>query len=529
MSFPKINPTQTKAWVKLKTHYNQVKDIHLCSMFDNDPNREINFSFTLDDFFIDFSKQRWTKETIALFVDLAEELKVKEAISLYFQENELNFTEKRGVLHTALRNKEEELRLKDQSIYQDVDEVKKKMQVFTSNVISGTTRGYTNKEFKNVVNIGIGGSDLGPKLVSNSLKQYQNHLTPYFISNIDGDHLYEILSKINPEETLFIIASKSFTTAETIRNAKSVKEWFLNKMPVEAIRNHFVAVSANIDKVEDFGIVKENIFPMWDWVGGRFSLWSAVGLSIAMCIGYEQFEELLRGASEADKHFFESDLDKNIPVLMAFLSLWYVNFFKADQEAVIPYSQYLEDFVPYLQQSFMESNGKNVDRNGEELSYYTCPTVFGGVGCNAQHAFMQLFHQGKHLIPTDFIGFCKSLKGNVRHHDILMANLFAQSEALAFGTYGKNVGNPFKVFKGNQPSTTILIDKLNPKSLGKLIALYEHKVFVQGILWNINSFDQFGVELGKELSREIIKQLNKSDEVDVASPLFNFYKKQSKL
>ncbi|MFD0963710.1 glucose-6-phosphate isomerase [Pseudofulvibacter geojedonensis] len=524
MSFSKINPKKTKSWLKLKEHYKQVSTIHLSEMFAADKNRSSNFSVGFDDFFVDFSKQRWTRETQQLFISLANELDLKNSIRNYFRENEFNFTEKRAVLHTALRSKEESVLLNGKNIIREVRDVKAKIKCFTNSVISGEYKGANGKKITDIVNIGIGGSDLGPKLVCNALKHYQNHLNIHFVSNIDGDHLYEVLSVLPPETTLFIIVSKSFTTAETIKNATSIKKWFVKNLEGEAFQRHFVAVTTNIEQAEEFGIERDNIFPMWDWVGGRFSLWSAVGLSIALSIGFNQYEELLSGAQIADKHFKEASLEENLPVLMAFLTIWHVNFFKADQEAVIPYSQYLEDLVPYLQQSFMESNGKNVDRNGEKINYHTCPTIFGGVGCNAQHAFMQLFHQGKHLIPTDFIGFCNPLKANKEHHNVLMANLFAQTEALAFGTYGKNIDNSFKIFNGNQPSTTILIKKLTPSSLGKLLAIYEHKIFVEGILWNINSYDQFGVELGKELSRGIIEKINENNEKQRESLLLNFYK-----
>lgn len=524
MSFSKINPKETKSWYKLKEHYEQIKDVHLSEMFVQEQNRNSIFSFELDDFLIDFSKQRWTRKTKELFVDFAKELKLEDSIKEYFKENNFNFTEKRAVLHTALRTSSKEIYLNGRNIVEDVDEVKRKIKNFTNQVISGEYKGATGKEITDIVNIGIGGSDLGPKSVCNALKHYKNHLNIHFVSNIDGDHLHEILTDLSPETTLFVIVSKSFTTAETIKNAKSVKKWFEEKLSNNSLQKHFIAVSANVSQAEKFGVSKDNVFPMWDWVGGRFSLWSAVGLSIALSLGFDQYEELLAGAQEADNHFKEASLEENVPVLMAFLTIWYVNFFKADQEAVIPYSQYLEDLIPYLQQSFMESNGKNVDRNGNRINYHTCPTIFGGVGCNAQHAFMQLFHQGKHLIPTDFLGFCEPLKGNKKHHDILMANMFAQTEALAFGTYEKEVENPFKVFRGNQPSTTILMKKMTPKSFGKLLALYEHKIFVEGILWNINSFDQFGVELGKELSINIMDKINENNQEQGESLLLNFYK-----
>lgn len=522
MSFSRINPTKTAAWKKLSEHYVQLKHAHMYDMFEDNPQRESQMSTVFGDLFADFSKNRWTSETIQLFTELSNELNLEESISLYFKENNLNFTENRAVLHTALRSTEKEVLLNGKNIIPEINEVNGRIKRFTDAVISGYKKGYSGKVFTDVVNIGIGGSSLGPKVVCNALKHYKNHLNTHYVSNIDGDELEETLQLVNPETTLFVIVSKSFTTSETLQNASAVKNWFLEKAPNSAINTHFIAVSANTQKVSDFGISENNTFPMWDWVGGRFSLWSAVGISVALSIGYDSFSDLLKGAEKADIHLRFSKLSENIPVLMAFLSVWYSNFFSASQEAIIPYSYYLEDFVPYLKQGFMESNGKSVDRNGEDITYKTGSVLFGGVGSNAQHAFMQLFHQGSHLIPTDFIGFCKALHGNTKHQDVLIANMFAQANALAFGTKTKTVTDPYKVFKGNSPSTTFLIDKLTPQNLGTLLAFYEHKIFVQGILLNINSFDQFGVELGKELSREYINTLNETLTND--SLAMQFYK-----
>jgi len=525
MSFSRKNPTKTNSWVKLKAHFEQLKSVHLKEMFDNDPSRELQMSVSCDDFFVDFSKNRWTTETIQLFNELAIELNLKDSIALYFKENNLNFTEDRAVLHTALRSEKEEVYLKDKNIIVEIDAVKRKIKLFTEAVIGGTKTGYTGKAFTDVVNIGIGGSDLGPKLVSNALKYYKNHLKTHYISNIDGDELQETLQQVDPETTLFIIVSKSFTTSETLQNANTIKDWFVGELSEQAVKKHFIAVSAKPEKAVVFGIPDDSVFPIWDWVGGRFSLWSAVGISVALGLGFDNFNKLLLGAQKADNAFKETDLKENVPALMAFLSVWYGNFFKKTNEAVIPYSHYLKDFVPYLEQSFMESNGKSIDRNGHEVSYNTGNVISGGVGSNAQHAFMQLFHQGTNLIPVDFIGFCNSLHGNTAHQKVLVSNMFAQANALAFGTRGKTVENPYKVFKGNSPSTTFLIKKLTPETLGALIATYEHKIFVQGVLLNINSFDQFGVELGKKLSREYINLLD--DESKTESVLIQFYKENN--
>ena len=522
MNFSRKNPIQTKAWQKLTAHFEQIKNVHLQEMFANKIAREQELSVEFGDFFVDFSKNRWTSETIELFTELANELHLRESISLYFKENNLNFTENRAVLHTALRSDEKEIVLNGNNIIPEIKSVNEKIETFTKAIISGSQKGHTGKAFTDIVNIGIGGSSLGPKVVCNALQHYKNHLNIHYVSNIDGDELEETLKKINPETTLFIIVSKSFTTAETLQNANSIKNWFLKYAPETAVQKHFIAVSANVEKVVDFGIDASNIFPMWNWVGGRFSLWSAVGISVALSIGYENFKALLQGARKIDAHFKTKDYKENIPVLMAFTSIWYSNFFLTSQHAVIPYSYYLEDFVPYLKQGFMESNGKSVDRNGKAIDYKTGTVLFGGVGSNAQHAFMQLFHQGTNLISTEFIGFCNSLHGNSDHQDVLVANMFAQAKALAFGTYGKKRDNPYKEFKGNSPSTTILIKKLTPENLGSLLAIYEHKIFIEGLLLNINSFDQFGVELGKELSRNYIESLHES--ASKKSLLMQFYK-----
>ena len=524
MSLSKINPTTTKTWQKLQHHFDEIEGTHILDMFIDNPKREQEQNIVVDDFFVDFSKNKWTKETIDLFINLAEELNLKENIKNYFEANTFNFTENRAVLHTALRSKKNSIRVGDKNIIEDVEQVKAKIKKFTNRIIDGKQTGYTSLPFTDIVNIGVGGSDLGSKFVCNSLKYYKNHLNTHFVSNIDGDATIDILQKLNPETTLVIVVSKSFGTQETLKNAVLVQNWFLKQAPKTAISKHFVAVTSNIEEAKTFGINEDNIFPMWNWVGGRFSLWSAVGLSIALSVSYENFDALLNGAESADTHFLKADLSENIPVLMAFLSIWYTNFHKTTARAVIPYAESLEFFIPYLQQAEMESCGKSADRNCEEVNYQTGGVVFGTMGTNSQHAFMQLLHQGTKMIPTDFIGFCRSLHKEDEHQKILMANLIAQSNALAFGTKGEITDNLYKKFDGNKPSTTFLIKELTPESLGKLIAFYEHKIFVQGILWNINCYDQFGVELGKKITNSLLETIDTKE----ISPLINFYNQNKK-
>jgi glucose-6-phosphate isomerase len=410
------------------------------------------------------------------------------------------------VLQTALRSKESNpLLVEGEDIRPEIAAVKAKIKSFSQGIISGAHKGFTGKAITDVVNIGIGGSDLGPAMLADALAFYQNHLNVHFVSNVDGDHVQEVLKKVNPETTLFVIVSKTFTTQETLSNAQTIRSWFLKAGTQKDIAAHFVAVSTNLQKVQEFGIAPDNIFPMWDWVGGRFSLWSAVGLSIALVIGYDHFEALLDGAANMDAHFRTAPFEQNMPVVMALLSVWYNNFYGAESEALIPYTQYLQKLAPYLQQGIMESNGKSVGRDGQRVTYQTGTIIWGEPGTNSQHAFFQLIHQGTKLIPTDFIGFKKSLHGNTDHHDKLMANFFAQTEALLVG---KTDQNPFKVFEGNKPTNTLLIDQLTPQSLGALIALYEHKLFVQGVIWNIFSYDQPGVELGKVLANSILSDID---------------------
>jgi glucose-6-phosphate isomerase len=497
MNLPSINPTTTEAWNKLQTHFSEINEIHMMDLFKEDIERVDKMNLSWKEFQVDFSKNRVTDKTISLLLQLAEEVGLKEAIELQFEGSKINQTEDRAVLHSALRDFD--------SMKPEVKKSLQKMKKTSNAVIKGTWKGFAGKPITDIVNIGIGGSDLGPKMVTNALKYYSNDLKIHYISNVDGDHVSETLKKLNRETTLFIIVSKSFTTQETMTNANAIKNWFLQGATQLDIEKHFIAVSANESAVIDFGISKHNVFPMWDWVGGRFSLWSAVGFSTCCAIGYANFEELLRGAHEMDLHFRNEDFSENIPVVLALLSVWYNNFFLSETEAIIPYTQYLEDFVPFLQQAIMESNGKSVDRNGNTINYQTGTIVWGNVGANAQHAFFQLLHQGTKLVPVDFIGFSESLYHNKKQHEILKANFFSQSEALLQGTYKQSVPNAYRAFSGNKPSNTILIDNLTPKNLGSLIAIYEHKIFVQGIIWNIFSFDQWGVELGKKLTNKLLR------------------------
>ena len=506
MSLPTINPTQTAAWQKLQTHFDANKDLRMQDLFAQDAERAARFHIQWQDFLLDYSKNRITAETMALLQALATEVGLSDAIEKYFTGDIINQTENRAVLHTALRSKESNpLLVGGEDIRPEIAAVKAKIKSFAQGIISGAHKGFTGKAITDVVNIGIGGSDLGPAMLADALAFYQNHLNVHFVSNVDGDHVQEVLKKVNPETTLFVIVSKTFTTQETLSNAQTIRSWFLKAGSEADIAAHFVAVSTNLQKVQEFGIAPDNIFPMWDWVGGRFSLWSAVGLSIALVIGYDHFEVLLDGAADMDAHFRSAPFEQNMPVVMALLSVWYNNFYGAESEALIPYTQYLQKFAPYLQQGIMESNGKSVGRDGQRVTYQTGTIIWGEPGTNSQHAFFQLIHQGTKLIPTDFIGFKKSLHGNTDHHDKLMANFFAQTEALLVG---KTDQNPFKVFEGNKPTNTLLIEQLTPKSLGSLIALYEHKLFVQGVIWNIFSYDQPGVELGKVLANSILSDID---------------------
>ncbi|MCF6213904.1 MAG: glucose-6-phosphate isomerase [Flavobacteriaceae bacterium] len=520
MILKNINPTSTKAWSALQEHYNKIKEVKMQEMFKENSNRKSDFTLKFEDFTLDFSKNRIDLKTFDLLINLAKKTGLKEAIEAQFSGEKINITENRAVLHTALRDKSETpIRVDGKNIKIEIKETLEKIKDFSDGIIGGKLKGFTNKPFTDVVNIGIGGSDLGPKMAVEALKFYQNNLRCHFISNVDGDHVFETIKGLNRETTLFVIVSKTFTTQETLTNALTVKKWFLDQATEADIAHNFVAVSTNLKSVEEFGISPNNIFPMWDWVGGRYSLWSAVGLTISLSVGFNNFSAFLEGAFQMDTHFKSASFNKNIPVVLAMLSIWYNNFFKSETEVLLPYSQYLALLPMYLQQTVMESNGKSVDRNGHSVNYQTGNIVWGSTGTNAQHAFMQLVHQGTKLIPADFIGFSEPLYANADHHSKLMANFYGQTEALCKGKSIDEVNNelaqksseiknlsPFKTFEGNKPSNALLIQKLTPNALGKLIALYEHKTFVQGVVWNIYSYDQFGVELGKELAKNHLKK-----------------------
>lgn len=525
---PKINPTHTKAWKKLNDHFAQ-NDFDLRTLFDQDNNRFAQFSIQRQDYLFDFSKNLFTAETFGLLQELAKECGLAKAIEAMFTGQKINETENRAVLHTALRDfSEEPLNIDGQDIKKDIHRVLAQMKDFSAKIISGQHTGYSGKAITDVVNIGIGGSDLGPVMVCNALKYYKNHLNVHFVSNVDGNHIAEVLKNLDPETTLFIVASKTFTTQETMTNAATAKSWFLEHGSQADVAKHFVALSTNTAAVEEFGIAPEHIFEFWDWVGGRYSLWSAIGLSIVLAVGYDNFEQLLRGANETDEHFRTADFAENIPVIMGLLGIWYRNFFDAGTYAILPYSQYLDRFPAYLQQGDMESNGKCVDRNGDFVDYETGPVIWGEPGTNGQHAFYQLIHQGTEMIPADFIAYTKSCNTVSDHQPKLLANFFAQTEALAFGKTQNEVREElsatgldeaaterlvnYKVFQGNTPTNSFLFEKLTPYSLGQLIALYEHKIFVQGVIWNIFSFDQFGVELGKVLAGKILPELKGNSE-----------------
>ena len=523
MTLKTINPTQTKSWKKLNDHFDKIKNKKIKSILEERNNPD-DFNITWEDFNVDLSKNIIDDTTLDLLLQLAEECELSDAISKQFCGQVINETENRAVLHTAIRSlKSSEIELDGVNIIPSLEKTREKIKDFTNNVLSGKLKGSTNKKFTDIVNIGIGGSDLGPVMIVEALKYYSTNLKTHFVSNVDGDHVLEVIKKLNPETTLFIVVSKTFTTQETLSNANTIKNWLISKLGKNCVAKHFAAVSTNENAIKEFGINSENVFPMNDWVGGRFSLWSAVGLSISLSVGYDNFNSLLRGANRMDDHFKNTSYRSNIPVLLALVSIWYNNFFKAETEAVIPYTQYLNRLPAYLQQAIMESNGKSVDRNGDAVDYQTGNIIWGDTGTNAQHAFFQLIHQGTKLIPCDFIGFKKSLKGNSEHQNKLLSNFIAQTEALMNGKTKDQVKieldasgidyneqeklTPYKVFEGNKPTNTILIDKLTPSSLGKLIALYEHKIFVQGVIWNIHSYDQWGVELGKQLANKILDEI----------------------
>lgn len=546
MALNTINPTTTNAWNALEQHFQTIQHTSIKELFAQNVNRFEEFSIQYPSLLVDYSKNRINAETIQLLVDLAKEMDVDAAIQQMFEGDVINVTEKRAVLHTALRNRSnEEVLVDGKNVMPEINEVLDQMKSFSEKVISGEWKGFSGKEITDVVNIGIGGSDLGPVMVTEALKHYKTRLNIHFVSNIDGTHLAETFKAINPETTLFIVASKTFTTQETMTNAFSAKEWFLNSDAQEAdVAKHFVALSTNAEGVANFGIDTANMFQFWDWVGGRYSLWSAIGLSIALAVGFDNFEELLEGAHEMDVHFKTETLDQNIPVVLALLGIWYNNFFGADSVALLPYEQYLSRFAAYFQQGDMESNGKYVGRDGKKVDYETGPIIWGEPGTNGQHAFYQLIHQGTKLIPADFIAGANSLNVLGDHHAKLLSNFFAQTEALAFGKDEETVVaelekagkskeeidflTAFKIFEGNRPTNSILYEVLTPKVLGNLIAMYEHKIFVQGVIWNIFSFDQWGVELGKQLANVILPELENDEQVtshdDSTNGLINAYK-----
>lgn len=546
--FPTINPTQTSSWKKLKSHHNQMQSKQMKELFKKDEQRFDKYSIVLNEILFDYSKNILTDETLDLLLELAKECHLEEAKKAMFSGEKINGSENRAVLHTALRNfTEESLILHGENIMLQVRESRHKMKEFCRKIHSGEWKGFSGKKIKNIVNIGIGGSDLGPVMVTETLKSYWlKGIQPFFISNIDGTQIVEILKNLNPEETLFLIASKTFTTQETMTNANTAKEWFLKSAKdSEHVSKHFVALSTNSEEVQKFGISSENMFPFWDWVGGRYSLWSSIGLSIALAIGYDNFEELLKGAEASDIHFKSADCEKNIPVIMALIGIWYTNFFGAETEAILPYDQYMHRFPAYFQQGNMESNGKHVDRNGNMINYQTGPIVWGEPGTNGQHAFYQLIHQGTHFIPCDFIAPANSHNPIGKHHQILISNFLAQTEALMNGKTEEEVNReleekelsplerekliPFKVFTGNKPTNSFLIKEITPFNLGSLIALYEHKIFVQGVIWNIYSFDQWGVELGKQLAQKVLPELEDENPVNShdssTNGLINAFKK----
>ena len=529
-----INPTQTQAWKALTAHFESAQDMDMKELFAQDAKRFESFSTRFgSDILVDYSKNLINAETMQHLFALANETEVKSAIEAMFSGDAINKTEGRSVLHTALRNRSDKPVMVDgKDVMPAVNAVLAKMELFTHRIVSGEWKGYTGKEITDVVNIGIGGSDLGPYMVTEALTPYKTRLNMHFVSNVDGTHIVETLKSLNPETTLFLVASKTFTTQETMTNAHSARDWFLAEAGDEAhVAKHFAALSTNATAVAEFGIDTDNMFEFWDWVGGRYSLWSAIGLSISLSVGFDNFVELLEGAHEMDNHFASTEFESNIPVILALIGIWYNNFHGAESEAILPYDQYMHRFAAYFQQGNMESNGKFVDREGNPVEYQTGPIIWGEPGTNGQHAFYQLIHQGTKLIPSDFIAPAISHNPASDHHQKLMSNFFAQTEALAFGktketveaeflAAGKTAEEvaelvPFKVFEGNRPTNSILVKQITPRSLGNLIAMYEHKIFVQGVIWNIFSFDQWGVELGKQLANQILPEL--ADDAEVTS------------
>ncbi|UDG80093.1 glucose-6-phosphate isomerase [Candidatus Steffania adelgidicola] len=542
-----INPTHTLAWKVLQQHFDVMKDVKISDLFRQDSERFLSFSATFHDYMlVDYSKNRITAETMMRLLALAKECGLKDAIASMFQGEKINFTEDRAVLHIALRNRSNTpINVDGKNVMLDVNTVLGKMKIFCKRVINGEWKGYTGRTITDIVNIGIGGSDLGPYMVTEALRPYKNHLNVHYVSNIDGTHLAETIKDLDPATTLFLVASKTFTTQETMTNAQSARDWFLKSaFDKKRIACHFIALSSNAKAVTEFGIDTQNMFEVWDWVGGRYSLWSAIGLSIALSLGFENFEKLLSGAHTMDQHFSSTPLDKNLPVLLALISIWYNNFFNMETEAILPYDQYMHRLAAYFQQGNMESNGKCVDRKGYVVNYQTGPIIWGEPGTNGQHAFYQLIHQGTKIVPCDFIAAAISHNPLADHQDKLLSNFFAQTEALAFGksravvekecsAVGKLTEEvqailPFKVFEGNRPSNSILLREMTPHSLGALIALYEHKIFTQGVIFNIYSFDQWGVELGKQLANRILSELVSHELIDThdssTNALINRYK-----
>ena len=538
MALPRINPLKTKSWEELKNHFNDISSQSISSFFNSNSNRFKDFSIKFGDLLLDFSKNRLNEKTLEIFENLAQEVKLDDAIESYFNGEKINETEKRGVLHTAIRDQS------DNEIIYDGEDIIKKIKTerervfnFSSEIISGNYQGYSGKKISTIVNIGIGGSDLGPKMITEALEFYRNHLEVKFISNIDGDHINGLLKILNPETTVFIIVSKSFTTQETLTNGETIKKWFIEKTNKDAVAKHFVAVSNNLEKTKDFGISSDKIFPMNDWVGGRFSLWSSAGITITLAIGPDKFQELLNGAEDMDIHFKSSEFKNNIPKILGMISIWYNNFWNAETEAIVPYTEYLRSFPSYLQQSVMESNGKSVNRSGQKINYQTSPIIWGASGTNSQHAFFQHIHQGTKLIPVDFIGFKNSLFKNTEHQKKLLANLIGQADALMKGKSKDEVEkelmlkkmnedeieflSPYKVFDGDRPSNAIIFDKITPENIGRLVAIYEHKIFVQGVVWNIFSYDQWGVELGKELANKILRKKNPNSSPSIENYLLH--------
>ncbi|MHC4321190.1 MAG: glucose-6-phosphate isomerase [Planctomycetota bacterium] len=529
----KINPTETQSWKNLSVHFKEMKSVHMKDLFAGDPERFNKYTIGFNDILVDYSKNIITEETLRLLLDLVDEVGLKDAIDRMFSGDRINETEDRAVLHIALRNRENTpIYVNGKDVMPEVNSALNKINDFSSKIVSGEWKGFTGRKIMDIVNIGIGGSDLGPVMVTECLRPYAKEgLAVHFVSNVDGTHITETLKRLNPETTLFLVASKTFTTQETMTNAFSAREWFLKCAKDQThVPKHFVAISTNSEKVEEFGIDKDNMFVFWNWVGGRYSLWSAIGLSIACYIGYEHYTELLQGAYEMDIHFRDTPFEKNIPVILALIGIWYNNFFGAQTEAILPYDQYMHRFPAYFQQGNMESNGKSVDRNGSKVEYQTGPVIWGEPGTNGQHAFYQLIHQGTKIIPADFLAPAISQNRIGEHHNILLSNFFAQTEALLNGKTReevieelKNDGKsddeiqrlyPHKVFEGNRPTNSILFSKLTPMALGSLIAMYEHKIFVQGVIWNIYSFDQWGVELGKQLAKKILPELSDDKQVE---------------